>query len=64
MWRQQAEAEGLTLLEDDNKTGYFGVPRTVAILRFVISICARIGHEAMKNHASRGTLCSIFRQRV
>ena len=25
MWRQQAEAEGLTLLEADNKTGYFGV---------------------------------------
>ena len=25
MWRQQAEAEGLTLLEADNKAGYFGV---------------------------------------
>ena len=25
MWRQQAEAEGLTLLKSDNKTGYFGV---------------------------------------
>ena len=25
MWRSQAEAEGLTLLEADNKTGYFGV---------------------------------------
>ena len=25
MWRQQAQAEGLTLLEADNKTGYFGV---------------------------------------
>ena len=25
MWRQQAEAEGLTLLKADNKTGYFGV---------------------------------------
>ena len=24
-WRSQAEAEGLTLLEADNKTGYFGV---------------------------------------
>ena len=28
MWRQQAEAEGLTLLEADNKTGYFGVGLT------------------------------------
>ena len=25
MWRSQAEAEGLTLLEADNKSGYFGV---------------------------------------
>ena len=25
MWRSQAEAEGLTLLEADNTTGYFGV---------------------------------------
>jgi len=25
MWRSQAEAEGLALLEADNKTGYFGV---------------------------------------
>jgi len=25
MWRPQAEAEGLTLLKADNKTGYFGV---------------------------------------
>ena len=25
MWRSQAEAEGLTLLEADNKTGYFNV---------------------------------------
>ena len=25
MWRSQAEAEGLTLLKADNKTGYFGV---------------------------------------
>ena len=25
MWRSQAEAQGLTLLEADNKTGYFGV---------------------------------------
>ena len=25
MWRSQAEAERLTLLEADNKTGYFGV---------------------------------------
>ena len=25
MWRSQAEAEGLTLLVADNKTGYFGV---------------------------------------
>ena len=25
MWRSQAEAEGLTLLQADNKTGYFGV---------------------------------------
>ena len=25
MWRSQAEAEGLTLLAADNKTGYFGV---------------------------------------
>ena len=25
MWRSQAEAEGLTLLEADSKTGYFGV---------------------------------------
>ena len=25
MWRSQAEAEGQTLLEADNKTGYFGV---------------------------------------
>ena len=25
MWRQQAEAEGLTLLKADSKTGYFGV---------------------------------------
>ena len=25
MWRAQAEAEGLTLLKADNKTGYFGV---------------------------------------
>ena len=25
MWRQQAEAEGLTLLKADNKAGYFGV---------------------------------------
>ena len=25
MWRSQAEAEGLTLLEADNKAGYFGV---------------------------------------
>ena len=25
MWRQQAEAEGLTLLKSDNTTGYFGV---------------------------------------
>ena len=25
MWRSQAEAEGLRLLEADNKTGYFGV---------------------------------------
>ena len=25
MWRSQAEAEGLTLLEADTKTGYFGV---------------------------------------
>ena len=25
MWRSQAEAEGLTLLEADNQTGYFGV---------------------------------------
>ena len=24
MWRSQAEAEGLTLLEADNKTGYYG----------------------------------------
>ena len=28
MWRQQAEAEGLTLLKADNKTGYFGVHLT------------------------------------
>ena len=25
MWRSQADAEGLTLLKADNKTGYFGV---------------------------------------
>ena len=25
MWRSHAEAEGLTLLKADNKTGYFGV---------------------------------------
>jgi hypothetical protein len=25
MWRSQAEAEGLTLLEAENKTGYFCV---------------------------------------
>ena len=25
MWRSQAEAEGLTLLVADNKTGYYGV---------------------------------------
>ena len=25
MWRSQAEAEGLTLLEADNKAGYYGV---------------------------------------
>ena len=25
MWRSQAQAEGLTLLVADNKTGYFGV---------------------------------------
>ena len=25
MWRRQAEAEGLTLLEAENKTGYYGV---------------------------------------
>ena len=25
MWSAQAEAEGLTLLVADNKTGYFGV---------------------------------------
>ena len=25
MWRSQAEADGLTLLKADNKTGYFGV---------------------------------------
>ena len=25
MWRSQAEAEGLTLLQADTKTGYFGV---------------------------------------
>ena len=25
MWRLQAEAEGLTLLAADNKTGYYGV---------------------------------------
>ena len=25
MWRSQAEAEGLTLLKADSKTGYFGV---------------------------------------
>ena len=25
MWRSQAEAEGLTLLQADNKTGYYGV---------------------------------------
>ena len=25
MWRSQADAEGLTLLEADNKAGYFGV---------------------------------------
>ena len=25
MWRSQAEAQGLTLLEADNKSGYFGV---------------------------------------
>ena len=25
MWRSQAEAQGLTLLKADNKTGYFGV---------------------------------------
>ena len=25
MWRSQAEAEGLTLLKTDSKTGYFGV---------------------------------------
>ena len=25
MWRWQAEAEGLTLLKADNKTGYYGV---------------------------------------
>ena len=28
MWRSQAEAEGLTLLEADNKTGYYGVHLT------------------------------------
>ena len=28
MWRSQAEAEGLTLLVADNKTGYFGVHLT------------------------------------
>ena len=28
MWRSQAEAEGLTLLEADNTTGYFGVYHT------------------------------------
>ena len=28
MWRSQAEAEGLTLLVADNKTGYFGVGLT------------------------------------
>ena len=28
MWRSKAEAEGLTLLEADNKTGYFGVSLT------------------------------------
>ena len=28
MWRSQAEAEGLTLLVADNKTGYFGVTIT------------------------------------
>ena len=25
MWRSQAEAEGLTLLQADNKAGYYGV---------------------------------------
>ena len=25
MWRSQAEAEGLTLLKADSKSGYFGV---------------------------------------
>ena len=25
MWRSQAEADGLTLLKADNKTGYYGV---------------------------------------
>ena len=25
MWRSHAEAEGLTLLKADSKTGYFGV---------------------------------------
>ena len=25
MWRSQAQAEGLTLLKAENKTGYFGV---------------------------------------
>ena len=28
MWRAQAQAEGLTLLKADNKTGYFGVKLT------------------------------------
>ena len=28
MWKSQAEAEGLTLLKADNKTGYYGVHHT------------------------------------
>ena len=47
MWRSQAEAEGLTLLEADNKTGYFGVshnpgqpkPYQARVRRGVAQVC-------------------------
>ena len=60
MWRSQADAEGLTLLEADNKAGYFGVTHKPSKPKPYLARVWRGGKQVSLGHfatAEEAALC-------